>query len=95
MNFSYQKRKKVEKAWKNEFGSKIKDTYDKDNDVQITLANGRVVTYSKLDKKAASCYRNMMFLSDQIIEYSNQLQVLDTARITYSKTFYQTIKGAE
>lgn len=93
--FFSSEKKKVDKTWMNEFGSKIKDTSDKDTDVQITLSNGRVLSYSKLDEKEATCFRSLLFLNDRIIEYSNQLQVLDTARITYSKTFYQTIKGAE
>ena len=88
-------KEKLEKTWKVEVGSKIKDISEKASGLEITLANGSRLSYSKLDEKTAQCFRNLKFLNEQILEQQNQLQVLDTARLSYSKTFYQKIKGAE
>ena len=94
-DFFRSEKKKLEKTWKGEFGSKIKTVTEKASDVEITLANGTKVPYSELDEKIAYCFRNLTFLNERIMEQQNQLQVLDTAKISYSKIFYQTIKGAE
>ena len=88
-------RKNLENSWVSEFGSKIKNFSEKSTDIKITLANGKKLELSKLSHTAANCFNSLNFLSEQINYYQNQIQVLDTAKITYSKSFYAIINGAE
>lgn len=88
-------KKNLEKSWVSEFGSRIKNFSEKATDIKITLANGKKLELSKLSHAAANLFKNLNFLSEQINYYQNQIQVLDTAKITYSKSFYAIIKGAE
>lgn len=82
-------------ALKKEFGSKIKDISDNIQSPQLTLANRKKIKFSEISDDVALRVRNLGFLNSQILYYINQLQVLDSARIEYSKYFYQTIKGTE
>ena len=88
-------RKDVETTLKKEFGSKIKDIVDNMPLPQFKLANGKKIKFSEISDIVALKVRNLGFLNTQISYYGNQLQVLDTAKIQYSKDFYETIKGTE
>ena len=87
--------KSLEKSWKKKFGSKIKEISKKESDTQITLANGKKLELSNLKNDEVVHIHNLSFLNEQILYFENQLQVLDTARLEYSKKFYETVKGAE
>ena len=87
--------KSLEKSWKRKFGSKIKEISKKESDTQITLANGKKLELSKLKEDEVTYIQNLSFLNEQILYFENQLQVLDTARLEYSKKFYETVKVAE
>ena len=84
-----------EKVWENEFESKIIDFYQKKKDTQIILENGKKLSLSKLSEKAVSCFKKLLFLNEQILYYGNQLEVLDTAKITYSRSIYESLKVTE
>jgi hypothetical protein len=85
----------LEKNLKKNFGSTIKNIVNDNQNPYITLANRKRIEISDIDSKVAKNIEYLSFVNSQLLDYSNQLAVLDTAKITYSKTFYQTIKGAE
>ncbi len=85
----------IEKGLEEKFGSKIKQFSETSSGVYVTLSSGKKKSLSELDDQVANLLKKLLFLNDQLNYYQNQLQVLDTAKITYSKIFYQTIKGAE
>ena len=88
-------KKEIDKELKKDLGSKIKDITGTRSTLNVTLSNGRKIDTSALEKQTAAKVTHINFINEQISFYSNQLQVLDTARITYSKMFYETLKGAE
>ena len=88
-------KKEVEANLKNEFGSKVKEISDNIPLPELRLANGKKLKFSEMSEELISSVKNLSFLNEQISYYHNQLQVLDTAKIAYSKNFYETIKGAE
>ena len=88
-------KKVLEKAWLDEIGSKIVDTSKKKTGTQIKLENGKNLKFSKLSKKAAACSKKLLFISEQVSYYNNQLQVLDTAKISYSKSIYESFAVTE
>ena len=88
-------KKEIDKELKKDLGSKIKDITGTRSTLSVTLSNGRKIDTSALEKQTAAKVTHINFINEQISFYSNQLQVLDTARITYSKMFYETLKGAE
>ena len=90
-----ERKKELEATLKKELGSKVKVISDNIPDPYFTLANGKKIKFSEIGDHLASGVRNLGFLNAQINHYSNQLQVLDTAKIEYSKNFYETLKGAE
>ena len=84
-----------ERVWDSEFDSKIIDYSEKKTDTQIKLENGKKLSLSKLSEKAISCFNSLLFLNDQILYCNNQIQVLDTAKITYSRSIYESFKVTE
>lgn len=84
-------KKELDPTLKKEFGSKIKDISGHMPSPQLTLASGKKIKFSELSENLAANVRHLSFLNEQINFYSNQLQVLDTAQITYSKNFYETL----
>ena len=86
-------KKELDATLKKELGSKIKDISDSMPVPKLILANGKRVEFSEISQNIATSVKDLSFLNEQISHYSNQLQVLDTARITYSKTFYETLTG--
>jgi hypothetical protein len=88
-------KKILEKVWEDEIGSKIVGTLQKKTGSQIKLANGKKLNFSNLSEKAAACSKKLLFINEQISYYNNQLQVLDTAKITYSKGIYQSFTVTE
>ena len=95
MSLLIETKKILEKVWENEVGSKIVDTVKKKTGTQVKLANGKKLNFSKLSEKAAACSKKLSFINEQISYYNNQLQVLDTAKITYSKGLYQSFTVTE
>jgi hypothetical protein len=91
----FAQKKELEKTLSNELGSKITEIWEDRKGPQIKLENGKKLKLSDLSDSAVTNSRNLSFLNEQINYYYNQLQVLDTAKITYSKIFFETIKGAE
>lgn len=85
----------TEKVLEAELGSEIKKYSETSSDINIILSNGEKTSLSAFDTKTKNLFTKLLFLNDQISYYSNQLQVLDTAKITYSKIFYETLMGAE
>ena len=88
-------RQELEKSLKKKFGSKIKAISDNKTDPFLSLANGKKIKFEEIEKKAFADVVNLSFINEQITYYNNLLQVLDTAVLAYSKSFYETIKGAE
>ena len=88
-------KKEIDKELKKDLGSKIKDITGTRSTLNVTLSNGKKIETSRLEKQIAAKVTHINFINEQISYYSNQLQVLDTAKITYSKMFYATLKGAE
>lgn len=84
-----------EKVWETEFESKIIDFSNKKTDTQIKLENGKKLSFSKLNGTMASCFTHLLFLNEEIMYCNNQLQVLDTAKITYSRSIYQSFEVTE
>lgn len=91
----FAQKKELEKTLSNELGSKIMEIWEDSKGPQIKLENGKKFNLSDLSDLAMANARNLSFLNGQINYYYNQLQVLDTAKITYSKVFFETITGAE
>lgn len=85
----------LEKVWVSDFQSKIIDTYEKKSDVELKLENGKKLKVSHLNDKAKICYLQLLQVNEQISSYSNKLQILDTAKITYSKRIHQILKVTE
>ena len=75
-----------------EFGSKIKDIDLLDDTNKLTLDNGSVHNLSDLEEHIEKKIRMLSSVDLNILEISNTLQVLDTAKITYSKQFSQSLK---
>lgn len=90
-----ERKKGLEATLKKELGSKIKVISDNIPDPHFTLANGKKIKFSEISEHVASSVYNLGFLNAQISYYGNQLQVLDTAKLEYSKIFYKTIKEAD
>jgi len=88
-------KKEVEKNLKKELGSKIKEISENMPEPHLKLANGKKINFSEINKNVEKNIRNLVFLNVQLSYYGNQLQVLDTAKIEYSKNFYETIRGAK
>ena len=88
-------RKEIEKSLKKELGSKVSDIFENIPSPYLKLANGKKINMSDIHKNVSENVRNLLFLNEQLSYYGNQLQVLDTAKIEYSKNFYETIRGAE
>ena len=88
-------KKILEKVWDDEIGSKMIDTSKKKTGTQIKLENGKKLNFSKLSDKAAACAKKLLFIDEQISYYNNLLQVLDTAKISYSKGIYQSFTVTE
>ena len=84
-------KKELDSTLKKELGSKIKDISENMPSPRLTLANGKKIKFSEFSENLAASVKNLSFLNGQISFYSNQLQVLDTAKITYSKNFYETL----
>ena len=89
-----EEKEKLEKKWKKDFGSKIKDISQKSSDILISLSNGKKLKYSQLSEPASTNFQSINFLNERIMYHYNQLQVLDTARLVYSKSFYEALTGA-
>lgn len=85
----------LENIWQDEIGSKIVDTSKKKTGTQIELENGNKLAFSNLSEKAAACSKKLLFINEQINYYNNQLQVLDTAKISYSKGIYKSFEVTE
>jgi len=75
-----------------EFGSKIKDIDLIDDTKKLTLDNGSVHNLSDLEEHIEKKVRMLSSVDLSILEISNTLQVLDTAKITYSKQFSESLK---
>ena len=88
-------KKVLEKVWKDEIGSKIVDASKKKTGTQLKLENGKKLDFSKLSEKALACSKKLLFIDEQISYYNNLLQVLDTAKISYSKGIYQSFTVTE
>ena len=75
-----------------EFGSKIKDIDLIDDTNKLTLDNGSVHILSDLEEHIEKKVRALSSVDLDILEISNTLQILDTAKITYSKQFSESLK---
>ena len=84
-------KKELDSTFKKELGSKIKDISDNMPSPRLTLANGKKIKFSDISENLAASVKNLSFLNGQISFYSNQLQVLDTAKMTYEINFYETL----
>ena len=85
----------LEKAWVSDFQSKIIDTYVQKGDIQLKLENGKKLLVSSLNERAEICYKQLLTVNEQISSYSNKLQILDTAKITYSKIIFESLEVTE
>ena len=85
----------LEIVWDNELGSKIVEHRNLKSGTQIKLENGKKLNSSQLSKNAANCLKKLLFVNEQISYHNNQLQVLDTAHMSYSKSFYKRFKVTE
>ena len=88
-------KKEVEAVLKKEFGSKIREISDNIPIPQLKLENGKKIEFSEISRDLIKLVSDLGFLNQQISYFANQLQVLDTAKITYSKYFYDTIRETE
>jgi len=77
---------------KEEFGSKIKDINLIDDTFKLTLENGTIHALSELEEHVEEKVRTLSSIDLDILEISNTLQVLDTAKITYSKQFSESLR---
>ena len=75
-----------------EFGSKIRDIDLIDDTNKLTLDNGSVHILSDLEEHIEKKVRTLSLVDLDIIEITNTLQILDTAKITYSKQFSESLK---
>ena len=82
-----------DKSLKKELGSKVKEFIEGVPSPGVKLANGHKISYSEMEHHTIIELENLNFLSSELSYYNAQLQVLDTARIEYSKQFYETIKS--
>tara|TARA_B100001057_G_scaffold417897_1_gene436851 strand:+ start:277 stop:696 length:420 start_codon:yes stop_codon:yes gene_type:complete len=88
-------KKIFENIWEGEFGSNVVDVKDGQIGQKIMLVDGSTLNTSKLSKKSALCLEHLLTLNDRISECINQQQVLDTAKISYSKSFYHTLETSK
>ena len=77
---------------KEELGSKITDVNLIDDTVKLTLENGSTHVLSELEEHVGEKVRTLSSLELDILEISNTLQVLHTAKITYSKQFSESLR---
>ena len=85
----------LDKTLKKALGSKIKEFTGDPTNQYLVLASGKKIKISEIDQKIAQKIAHLSFVNEQINYYTNQLQVLDTAKISYSKNFYESLTGAD
>ena len=74
------------------FGSKIIEIDTSSNIKALTLEDGSEHRFEKLEIETSNQVIALSFLDTEITETFNILQIFDTAKITYSKEFYVTLK---
>ena len=86
-----EQQKIVAKQLKDNFGSKVKDVVEGDSKFKVILSNGKRFSSSEISPEVTKLLHYLLFVNSCVLELHNQSQVIDTARITYSKEFYITL----
>ena len=86
-----EQQKIVARKLKDNFGSKVKDVVFDDIHFKVILSNGKRFKSTEMSPEVTKLLQSLLHVNSRVLELSNQAQVVDTAKITYSKEFYATL----
>ena len=86
-----EQQKIVARKLKDNFGSKVKDVVLDDIHFKVILSNGKRFKSTEISPEVTRLLQSFLHVNSRVLELSNQAQVVDTAKITYSKEFYATL----